>query len=65
MPPEIPKWVKLEDFGGKEDDVSEYVLPLEKRSCDRIHHFLRSLAHQKNHIKHLKDIIEPYLSIQK
>ena len=39
-------------------DPNDYITPSEKRSCDKWHHFWCSLAHQKNHIKHLKEVEE-------
>ena len=46
---------KAEELGGA--DLEDYMTPDEKRACDKIRHFLRSLAHQPNHEKHLKEII--------
>jgi hypothetical protein len=46
MNPEIPR---LTDCG-QEDEPEED--DRELRGCDKLHHFLRSLYHQPNHIKH-------------
>lgn len=43
-----------EKFGGA--DVSDYISPSDRRGCDKVNHFLRSLFHSPNHIKHLKEV---------
>ena len=52
MSPEVPKGNEL---GGS--DMSDYHTG-EKRSCDKLNHFLRSLHWQKNHKTHLKEVEE-------
>jgi ABC-type bacteriocin/lantibiotic exporter with double-glycine peptidase domain len=38
-------------YGG----ADKYVISGEKRSCDKFHHYLRSLFHQPNHEKHFQE----------
>ncbi len=44
-------------FGGSDiDRWQDYKRPTEPFSCNRLDHFMRSLSHQPNHKKHLKEI---------
>jgi hypothetical protein len=43
------------ELGGNDFDPSEYLI-VERDSCDKFHHFMRSVFHHPAHIKHLKDL---------
>ena len=52
MPPEVPKWTPY----GEEDEKEEE--DTDKRSCDKLSHFLRSLFNQPNHKKVASEILK-------
>lgn len=48
--------LEVEELGGF--DPNDYIKPDEKRSCDRFHHFMRSLHWHPAHKKHIKEVEE-------